>query len=219
MRKSNEQLARTIASMTDIFEALPTMDGNRPKWFISFGALLYLIRDLPLGIPFEQDIDISMIYGVADREDIINSFGEYGYKLDSEVLDNWQHKPLKMAFSPNGGADKGSYCIDIFFWVIDKAGVAWHTYDQYNSGKTILDEYVFKATPTSILFKPEIISDSWEETAPNINLPLMYGSLLDYWYPPKGPGNESGWIKKSSNYGQSMTKNIVKITNCKEFIG
>ena len=220
MAKSNEKLARTVVAISDVIGEARRADQNIPKWFISFGALLWFIRDRLLGVPLEQDIDISMFYGDLKRDYLIGKFREYGYELRDELLENYGRRPLKMTFKPT---DPSLYKvdIDIFFWIVGKK-YCWHTYDMYNRGKTMLDEYQFKGTPREYLMG-DTVSHVWEEIAPTVKLPEKYGSLLDTWYPPQRdadgkiiPG--TGWLVRNRKYGQSKCDATRNIKDCKNLL-
>jgi len=217
----HERFSRTLCALSDIFGSTIRPDGSNPKWFISFGSLLWFIRDRLLGREFEQDIDISMIYGAVDRNEIVGRFAEYGFTVDHELVDNHYHKPLQIVFKPTNPILANIH-IDLWFWVI--AGqYAWHSYDPLGQGRTILPSYTFKGTPKDLILA-ETISYPWEEIAPPMNFPTMYGSLLDTWYPPvKGPDGRyvpnTGWLFPNRQYGQSRCPVTKTVQSCKEMIG
>lgn len=217
----DERMARTMTAISEIFGNLIRADGEQPKWFISFGSLLWFVRDRMLGRPFDTDIDVSVFWGELKREDIINKFQEYGYTLKKEVLDNWHRKPLQMVFTAT--APGMMPCdIDLFFWVLGEK-YAWHTYDMFNRNQPIMDEYTFKGTPKEFIMAPTV-SVVWEEIAPNVQIPLKYGSLLDTWYPPMTDADgkyvaNSLWIIPNRQYGQSKSHKMVTLKSCKNMQG
>jgi len=217
----DESMARTVVALSDVFESMISPEGSKPHWFISFGTLLWFVRDRLLERPFEEDIDISMIYGAVKREDLIAKFGEYGYQLESEVLDNYHRKPLQMVFKPVAPGLWPTN-LDIYFWVIGHE-FAWHTYDMFNRGVSIMDEYTFKGTPRALIEAPTLPM-VWEEIAPTIQFPSKYGSLLDVWYPPNKDhlGNyiiNSCWMIQNKQYGQSKFDTMKTIKSCKDMPG
>ena len=128
MMPINEPLARAIVSVSDVFSTIVAPDNNFLKWFVSFGALLYYVRDLQLGKKFEGDLDISVMYGDVDRDELVQRFGEYGYELEYELLDNYNNKPLQMTFKPDNSFHKDGFHVDVFFWFKHKQS-RYHTYD------------------------------------------------------------------------------------------
>lgn len=216
MPDSNENLARTLTAITEVFNSPYKMAEEGAKWFISFGTLLWFIRDRLLNIPLNQDIDISLYYNSIPRDLLITRMDEYGYQLSGEVLNDVTRLPLQMSFSPR---IPGLYPVDIdvFFWVLGKR-YAWHTYDMDMVRKPILNKYVFKATPIEY-FKASTIRYVWEEIAPELYFPSRYGSLLDTWYPPlKNPEGgyieNSGWMTRNPQYGQSKAALIKTLKTC-----
>ena len=95
---------------------------DRQTWFISFGSLLYLIRDRLQGKPYEQDVDISIVG--PHRYDIIeNTLLSDGFTKKSHIKNDITDEVLYAEFqSPNG------LNVDLFFW-IEHNGKLWHTYD------------------------------------------------------------------------------------------
>lgn len=216
---TNEGIARVLISVTDVFNNAMAPDGKRPLWFVSFGSLLWFIRDKVMGRPFNQDIDISVIYGEYSREYLIQKFTDCGLKLEKEVLDNYSQKPLQMGFRPDGSSQMADVSVDVFFWVLGKE-YAWHTYDMTGQNRTILPEYTFKGTPKDYLLAPTI-EYVWEEIAPSLNFPTRYGSLLDVWYPPtKGPDGKyvanTGWLYPNRQFGQSEAYKVKTIKSCQD---
>lgn len=212
---ADEHLARTVVAISEIFDY--SYNGTaEQRWFVSFGSLLWFIRDRLLGRPLEQDIDISVEFNSIPRDQLIEHFGEYGYGLSGEVLTDTNGLPLQMSFSPQSPGFS-PVDIDVFFWVLGKR-YAWHTYDVSMIHKPVLPEYVFKATPIEYFTAPTI-KQVWEEIAPAVSIPSMYGSLLDTWYPPikrqdGGYVENSGWMTRNPHYGQSKAVITRALTTC-----
>jgi hypothetical protein len=220
MPDNNERLATTALAIYNVLGEALRQDQNDVRYFISFGTLLWYIRDMPMKIPLEQDIDISLVYGDLPREQVIQRFDDNGYGLSNELLDNYSRRPLHMSFSPKKSktADLYPVDVDIFFWVLGH-DYAWHTYDMFNRGQAILDEYTFKGIPRE-LFDAPTIKYPFVEIAPDLCFPSKYGSLLDEWYPPQtdAQGNliaNTGWNKRVKNYGQSKASAMKTIRSCK----
>ena len=212
-----ESLARTLATISDVMNRQYRLDGNQHKWFISFGTLLYYLRDWRLGKPFDQDIDISVFYGEVTRDELVANFAEYGFVLVKEVLSDASMLPFQMVFESDGSSGAAP-SIDIFFWFLSNH-YAWHTYDFHNSGKKFPEEYVFKATPKELLLA-DTIDYVWEEIAPPLKFPTRYGALLDTWYPPEygqdgKPLPNTGWFFANRQFGQSRTPKMKVLTTCK----
>jgi len=213
----DERLASTVRAISDVFDPLLREDGNRAQWFVSFGALLWYCRDRLLKIPFQQDFDISLLYGDVTRDELKARFTEYGFALSHELLDNYHRRPLQMTFSPKDPRLL-PVDVDVYFWVMGKQ-YAWHTYDMANSGKKILDEYTFKATPREYVLEPTV-KVTWDDIAPQINIPSKIGHLLDTWYPPtkeadKSFAPNSGWLFPNRQYGQSRAPMTKTVQSCK----
>jgi len=207
----DERMAHTVAALSDVFGLV-----IGPKWFVSFGSLLWFVRDRLLGRPLEQDIDVSLEFGTFPRDHLISRMLDYNYKLSGEVLDNHLKYPLQMTFSPS--REMYPVDIDVYFWVIGKK-FAWHTYDVNHTKKIILNEYVFKGVPADYITAPTV-SYVWEEIAPEVKFPSMYGSLLDYWYPPKKGTDgkflpNTGWMVQDKQYGQSQAAAVKTLKTCK----
>jgi len=161
------------------------------KWFVSFGALLYFIRDKNMGIPFDQDFDISVL-GDINREQLAQRFSEFGFPLKNKYPK--KGKPYQMVFKHHDIL----LSIDVFMWV-EANGHWWHTYDQGSS------KFVWKGTPER-MFRGDTYSYPWVDIVPDLRFPNLYGTLLDYWYP--------GWYVPDKQFGQSQGK-IVKLGDLK----
>lgn len=173
-------------------------ENERPcRWFISFGTLLYFIRDKKLGRPFKQDIDISL-FGDAPIKSIVSYFSQYSMKPVTHMINDVTKEPLHVVF-------KAHHSIDIFVWV--KAnGYYWHTYDPDMTKDKIPKKYVWKGTPCELM-DGEVWKYHWDERVGALNFPHLYGSLLDYWYP--------GWLVPDARFGQSKCEKIVTLKTCK----
>lgn len=175
----------------------PYKDETPMRWFISFGTLLYFIRDKALGKPFRQDIDVSL-FGDAPITKIVDYFTQYRMRPVTYMINDVTKQPLHVVL-------KGSYSIDLFVWV--KAnGYYWHTYDEDMSKSKVPKQYIWKGTPCALMDGP-IWKYHWDERVGALNFPHLYGSLLDYWY--------SGWYIPDSRFGQSKSEKIVKLKTCK----
>jgi len=176
---------------------------EKKEWFISFGTLLYFLRDRPLGKKLDGDFDISMIYGQTNMDLLVRCFSEYGFKLKGKILDDRTGGPLQLVFKWNDYP----ISVDIYFWVRAN-GYWWHTFDRNieRPKNGIPSNYLFKATPKSA-FQGDLVGYSWDERLPDMKLPKRYGTLLDIWYP--------GWFIPDKNFGQSRCEKEVTISTCK----
>ncbi|HUS90074.1 MAG TPA: hypothetical protein VMW91_12060 [Desulfosporosinus sp.] len=168
-----------------------------PRWFISFGALLYFLRDKKMGKKLRQDVDIS-VFEDAPVKNIIDSFTQYQFKVRTYMVDDVTNKPLHVVL-------KGYLDVDIFIW-IKANGYYWHTYDHDMSGEKVPKQYVWKGTPCELM-DGEVWKYHWDERVSPLNFPRLYGSLMDYWYP--------GWYVPDARFGQSRCEKIVKLKTCK----
>lgn len=176
---------------------------NSHEWFISFGTLLYFLRDKPMGIKFKGDFDVSLIHGQIDHQRLITSFGEYGFVLKNKVVDDRTGIPFQLVFK----SEQYKTSVDVYFWV--KAnGYWWHTYDYQNlfPKKGVLPNYIFKGT-NKHAFEGDYSRYTWDDRIPALNLPKKYGTLLDIWYP--------GWFIPDRNFGQSHAEKTVELKTCK----
>ena len=194
-RQAEEQLAQALNLIHNVFNNL------KVKWFISFGALLYFIRDKNMGVPFEQDLDVSVL-GKCDHKRLIHFMEQWGYEVCGRTVNDQNKEPFQLVFK----SQSIRFSIDVFFWK-KYNDYWWHTYDYYGEHpkKGVPKKYVFKGTPAWAM-KGDVWQYNWEEIAGNLSFPNLYGSLLDIWYP--------GWYVPDKNFGQSRGK-IVKTKNCK----
>jgi len=192
--QKKEQLARALMICRTVFDKVGS------KWFVSFGALLYFIRDKKMGLPFEQDIDISIV-GPCNTKQLIQFMDEWSYKPKNMTVNDITKQPMHIVFT----SDSIPFAIDVFVW-INHNGYWWHTYDYYGENKKIPSKYVFKGTPEWAM-KGEEWKYIWEEIAGDMRFPFLYGSLLDIWYP--------GWFVPDRNFGQSKGKQVT-VKTCKD---
>lgn len=199
---TKEDMAKCVSTISTVF------DDCTDKWFISFGALLYFIRDKNMGVPFEQDFDVSVL-GQDQAGRIEGMFKEFGFTVARKVINNVNRKPFQIVFKH----PTIKYVIDVFFWV-NANGHWWHTYDPSLSGNPVLKKYIFKGTPEKA-FGPDRLGNefqtySWEAIAPPVRFPPLYGTLLDLWYP--------NWFIPDSQFGQSKGK-VVSLNSCSNLGG
>lgn len=203
------------------------MSFQRIVWFYSFGTLLEFVRSSGKMFNLIQDIDIGVLYGECDPNYLIRSFEGMGYKLDSQVVNDINNKPLNMHFQPINDI-AGTPFLDIFFW-IEKDGILYHTYDYYKEMKDRPSKYVFKGVtkrhivPSKEQIKEERMSHLegdrlltergvWtysifgDHSGYLFNCPFAYGTLLDIWYP--------GWMIEQKHYGQSKAEIVKKVKSC-----
>jgi len=178
--------------------------GNRRdtnhKWFVSFGSLLYLIRDHKHGVPFNQDIDIS--YMGSDYDEVRHELMREGIQPVHKIVSDVDGNTLNEGFKFEDGMS-----LDIFTW-LRKDDYLWHTYDfsMQHPENGIPSKYHFKNIPAWMLdnqpCRYEFCYDEYTV------IPKLYGTLLDYWYP--------GWIVPDPEFGTSHAQNILNIGGCQE---
>jgi len=195
--QKDEHLARTLMIIKSVFDKMGE------KWFMSFGALLYFIRDRNMGVKFEQDLDITVLGNISMKR-LVQAMDEWGFRPKSKIVDDHTKRPFQIVF-----ASETMPCfIDVFLW--KKSGdYWWHTYDYYGEHPKngIPSKYIFKGTPEWAM-KGEVYKYNWEEITGDMNFPCLYGSLLDIWYP--------GWFVVDKNFGQSHAAKTVKVKTCKK---
>ena len=177
---------------------------NPTRWFISFGAMLYFLRgDKRMGKPFDGDFDISLLDRIPEPT-LINNMESFGFTLEKKIINDITGEPFQMVFK---GVDHlvKDIRLDVFFW-IRVGSYYWHTYDYHMEFKNRPREYVFKGTPATA-FDGEFWEYTWEDIAPPLKFPCLYGTLLDIWYP--------GWFLPDPKFGQSKAAKIVKLKTCK----
>jgi len=187
--QNKRQLSQFFCDLHSVFN-FPYGE-HRVKWFISFGALLYFIRDKNLGIPFQQDYDISII-GRIDTHMFRKHLIQSGFEIISEFANDVTNEPFQIVAKHRFGQ-----IIDVYFWV-DSCGYLWHTYRQGEG-------YKFKGTP-KYAFEGEIVKYKWNENSIELNFPAKYGTLLDLWYP--------GWYIPDVQFGQSSAEAIRETASC-----
>ncbi len=181
------------------------------KWFLCFGNLLHLIRDKT--IEPDKDIDVGVFYEVADADRIINGFKQWQYEISSITENDIDHKPFNICFKHKG--NQALPPVDVFFWYLN-GKYRYHTYDILQERRPRPSTYIFKGVPAKLLPDP---NSHWREDKKlvrtffgpwnkpyfrfEVPIPLMYGSLLDIWYP--------NWLKPQKI--ESMSPYVVKIKN------
>jgi len=196
------------------------------KWFFCFGTLLEFVRSNKQTFCIDKDIDIGVIYGKCDAEQLIKAFRGSGYDVTQIINNDVTGKPLNIHFSPPDETPT----VDIYFW-IKKDGFYWHTYDVDNERKKIPSKYTFKGIKAEWIEVPKETIKRIHEKNPEgrllINnfgvwtydmfvdhgdtkffLPYSYGTLLDEWYP--------GWLIPNKHFGQSRSRFVKKVKSCKE---
>ncbi len=199
---NDELLMRDLKQIENTLDTLTDDGMNYQKWFVSFGSLLYLIRDKKHGIEFNQDIDVSVV-GPHNFEKIDVSLRENGFERVS-IIENDQNNEVLFADykSPNG------LSLDLFFW-IETPGYLWHTYDYMREGKRNPSFYHFKAVP-KYMMEGEPYKYIWFDEISPLKIPKYYGTLLDYWYPH--------WFIPDSDFGTSKTLYKVEVKTCNNLI-
>lgn len=201
---NNESLMKDLRSLECVLDILVGSD-VRQKWFISFGSLLYVLRDKKLGIEFNQDIDISII-GRHNYEYMRSRLLEDHWDLVKEIRNDVTNEILCADFrSPNG------LSVDLFFW-IEVNGYLWHTYDYMNEKPSngIPTQYHFKPVPKWMMNGDPYPYRWFEEISP-LKVPNKYGTLLDYWYPH--------WFIPDNEFGVSKCLKIVEPRTCENLEG
>jgi len=211
-----QQLKLTLLNVHDImnvpYRRDPQHDDKTPKWFLCFGALLYVVRDRMVK-EFDTDLDIGCIYGKIPARALVDNFSAYNFKLVNQVVNDRTGEPFQLVF------ENKYFSVDVFFWYRAN-GYYWHTGDLMGKRPKngILKEYIFKGTPEEFI-KKDTVKFQWFEEVPYIPIPKRYGSLLDIWYPPKRYTDgrivpNSAWFIPDRNYGMSQGK-TVKLKTCK----
>lgn len=201
----NELLMRDLKALDSALSFIVDDGINYQRWFISFGSLLYVIRDKNLGLEFNQDIDISIV-GPHNYDKIKGRLEEDGFQLVSHIKNDITGEVLFADFkSPNG------LSVDLFFW-INHNGYLWHTYDYMaeRPENGIPNRYHFKALPQWMMTGEPYKYDWFQEMSP-LKIPNKYGTLLDYWYPH--------WYIPDNEFGVSRTDIIREPTTCKDLPG
>lgn len=218
---NNIEIAKNIADRVN-----NVMSFQGIAWFYCFGTLLEFVRSSGERFDITHDIDIGVFYNECDSDTLIKNFENMGYRYDSKVINNLNHKPLNIHFSPVDLS--GSPFLDVFFW-IEKNGILYHTYDYSKEMKEQPSQYVFKGVkkeymiPSKNKIKEERLSHLegdrlltekgvWtysifgDHSGYIFNCPFAYGTLLDNWYP--------GWMITQKHYGQSKSEFVKKVKSC-----
>lgn len=174
---------------------------NEITWFVSFGSLLWFIRDKNMGKKFNTDLDISVLGQIPCKE-VEQVFEQYNFCLVKKLVDDKTGLPLQMVFEYTVSQDQ-KFSLDLYFWVKTKR-YWWHAYDYYLEEKKIPSKYVFKATDRRLM-ECKVEKMIWEEIAPPLKFPSLYGSLLDAWYPD--------WLTPRKE--MSKAAHVAKVKTCK----
>ncbi|GAG38161.1 unnamed protein product, partial [marine sediment metagenome] len=163
-----EMLMRDLKTIENTLDVLSDDGQTYQNWFISFGTLLYLIRDRELGKEFNSDIDISVV-GPHNFEQINRTLEENGFRRISKILNDQNETVLFADYkSPNG------LSLDLFFW-IETPGHLWHTYDYMREGKEVPSIYHFKSVPKEFMMGAPH-KHSWFEEISALKIPQLYGT-------------------------------------------
>lgn len=172
-----------------------------PRWFVSFGSLLWYIRDRNQNKKLEGDLDISL-FSTVDAKHFTQMAEEFRFKPLGMVVNDVTNRPLQMSFKH---VDT-KRTLDLYFWYKGRK-YYWHTYDYYGEKKKIPGKYVFKGTPISMMEGDLYQYLIYDRIAP-FNFPQKYGTLLDTWYP--------GWYVPDAKFGQSIAVKQVTLKSCRE---
>lgn len=201
----NQQLDRVL----NVITAVMNLTGK--TWFLSFGSLLNIVRD---NGALNQDIDLSCFY--EDKHSLSffeNNLLQYNFKITETVT--FDGAPLKITIRPEEGGLYGSVNIDVFFW-FGAGDYYYHTYNINRKEKLQngnLPTYICKGTPKTFFAKNNCFQYQWPGTRKIVNIPLLYGTLLDYWYP--------NWIVPQDQFGEdstSMTQAKVEVQSISDLM-
>lgn len=197
----SEDLMRDVKAINNSLDVLLPNGETYQKWFISFGTLLYLVRDF--GKEYTTDIDVSVVDDY-DPDRISYGLEQNGFVVQQKIIHSVTGEPLFIAYETSSGNH-----VDIFFWKKFN-DYYWHTYD-YNMERPdgIPRQYVFKGTPAH-MFDGVPVKFKWFDLISDTKIPFKYGTLLDYWYP--------GWVTPDPDFGQSRGL-IKKADNCQDLEG
>jgi hypothetical protein len=172
---------------------------SKMKWFLSFGTLLYAIRDKRLGETFSEDIDISIV-GPHNFDQVNSAMVNGGFIKKKSIINDETGQTLYAEYiSPN------VIHVDLFFW-INENNHWWHTYDYLNEKTDIPSHYHFKAVP-EWMFHGEPYKYEWVFEDTFVNIPRLYGTLLDLWYP--------NWFIPDKEFGVSKASITCEPLTCK----
>lgn len=198
----DDQKFRTFYNQVSaIFMNAEGKHGNRARWQLAFGTLLYFVRDRAAGKPYTQDFDISMHFDDVNQEKLVACFDRYGFTLKGNLKSGIPGKSLHMSFAPTSDNMRwaGASNIDIFFWY-EASGKYWHCYE-VRDGK-----FIMKGIDKNLL-DGRAWRYYWYDDLLPCYLPRNYGHCLDFWYP--------GWMIPMPRFGTSMTKYIVPVGQLK----
>ena len=188
------------------------LERARQPYFLCFGTLLGLVRDRNV-VDGDTDIDIGIRAEDAREKVIMSCFQRFGYmkhklirrddidmtdpRISHETLVYVSFKHLTLP------------CVDVFIWPKSN-GYRWHTYDFLNESKERPSTYHWKGVKAEWLDRLEKSTFGTQKKplfTRNVFFPLMYGHLLDTWYPD--------W--KTPRKGESTSPWILEMKSCKGF--
>jgi len=172
---------------------------SKMKWFVSFGTLLYLIRDKKHGKEFDTDMDISIV-GEHNFEQIDGNLKENGFEECTRIINDTTKSILFASYKSSNGLH-----LDLFFWIkVDN--YYFHTYDYMRDSTDGRPSfYHFKSLPP-YMFEGDTINYEWIESMSPLKIPALYGTLLDYWYP--------NWFTPDEDFGTSRCDEILEPKTC-----
>ena len=188
------------------------LERSRMPYFLCFGTLLGLIRDRNV-IPNDTDIDLGIPEEHFQERAVMACFERFNYKVYKRI----RRDDVDM-FDPLSRHEDLVYisfvhdtlpCVDVFVWVLHK-GIRYHTYDFLGENKERPSVYHWKGIKDEWLSRVERSffgtnkEPLFERVVP---FPLMYGHLLDHWYPD--------W--KTPRPGESTTPWKLELKSCKQF--
>lgn len=196
-----EKLMRDLKVIDSVLSITSENGEGYLKWFLSFGSLLYAIRDKDSGGEFTQDIDISIL-GSANFEKIKTRFEENGFQMVTHIRNDITGTVYFADFKSKNGLS-----VDLFFWV-EYNGHLWHTYDYMAERPKdgVPKKYHFKSLP-KWMFSGDTYKYFWFQEISPLKIPNKYGTLLDYWYPH--------WYIPNNEFGVSVCEKIVEPKTCR----
>ena len=190
------------------------LERARQPYFLCFGTLLGLVRDRNV-VEGDTDIDLGILAESAHEKPIRACFERFGYRpyktIRRDDVDKVNPNPLvsREDLAYISFRHLTLPCIDIFIWY-KHGDYRWHTYDFHNENKERPTAYHWKGVKSEWLDKIEK-STFGTHLKPlfsrNVYFPLMYGHLLDTWYPD--------W--KTPRKGESTSPWQVEFKSCKSF--
>lgn len=228
-----------LGRVNDIMSFQSDGIGDRLRWFYCFGTLQEYIADFDInqctgGFGIDYDIDVGVVYGECQANNLIKSFEDSGFKCVKKFLNDITKEPLNLHFVSTDIKEAPS--VDVYFWV-KKKNIWYHTYDRGKEGKKIPSKYTFKGIEFNEaighgFFAPkktierihtknplgrQFLSDRgvWmmdvfeRDSSYKFYAPYSYGYCLDTWY--------DNWkYRKFNNLGESKTPIIKTVRSCRE---